>query len=124
MNEAQFTQKIHRKLSSEVYKWKISDRFTAGIPDAYYSGNKDDLWVEYKFEKEGPHRRFMNLSALQKNWLKSRHSEGRNVAAIQGYEDGSAIIKEGVAWELPLNPIDKVPLDDVVKYIEGIVCEQ
>ena len=124
MNEAKFTQKVNKSLTNKVYTWKISDRFTSGIPDSYYSGNSGDLWVEYKFLKRVPKSLFLlkNLSELQKKWLLSRHKEGRPVAVIVGYEDGAATILPGNAFEEQIDPSKRVELAEVTAYIIGATC--
>ena len=38
MNEHSFVKSIHRKLPSNLYRWKIHDAFTGGVPDAMYAG--------------------------------------------------------------------------------------
>ena len=110
MTESNFTQSIHRLLPQEVYKWKINDRFTSGIPDSYYSGQKNDLWIEYKFIKELPVKRLIpKLSQLQLQWLNARYSEGRNVAVIVGSPQGSILFKdkEWIAGKQPINFMSK-----------------
>lgn len=101
MNESQFITSIHRKLHKDVFRWKISDRFTAGIADAYYSGVKGDLWIEYKFAKNVPKMVLPNLSALQVKWLAERYKEGRNVAVIYGTPKHCMIYRNR-AWEIPM----------------------
>lgn len=97
MTEAGYTTAIGKGLPKEVYKWKISDRFTAGIPDAYYSGAKGDLWIEYKFVQKMPTKVTPNLSALQQKWLNDRLQQGRNVAVIVGSPKGAIVLTHG-AW--------------------------
>ena len=83
MNESKFKQAVNTivKKTSSVYVWGISDKFTAGIPDCYYSGNKD-LWVEFKYGDKS-----YGLAPLQKVWIIAQHNRGRNTAVIHGYED-------------------------------------
>ena len=80
---------------------KNNNPFVAGIADSWYSGKKADLWVEYKYVKDLPVRANVkiDLSRLQKDWLKSRHAEGRNVAVIIGSPDGGVIF-HGSEWEM------------------------
>lgn len=83
MNESGFIRAVHAKLPQSIYRWKISDRFSAGVADAYYSSNKADLWIEYKFYKEGlPKNVTPNLSKLQIKWLNERCDEGRDVYVV------------------------------------------
>ena len=69
-----------------VYIWKINARFIAGVPDAWYSGETADIWVEYKYlpAKTTPKSIPVALSPLQRHWLTSRRQEGRRVAVIIG----------------------------------------
>lgn len=97
MHESAFTASIHKKLPKSVYRWKIQATMTGGIPDCYYSGNKADLWIEYKLIKKLPKRDstllIPQLSELQKKWLQERHNEGRNVAVILGSLEGCHIFR-------------------------------
>jgi hypothetical protein len=73
--------------------WKISDTFTAGIPDAYYGGNYGrSLWSEYKIVKLQNDLKTLDVSAgtkgngrlstLQELWLNDEYARGHNVAVI------------------------------------------
>lgn len=102
---------MHRHLTESVYKWKITDRYTAGVPDTWYSGCTCDLWIEWKYLKKTPKKHTANLSALQKDWLNSRYKEGRNVAVIIGSPNGGIILRD-LAWNSqamfsePLKPVE------------------
>jgi hypothetical protein len=97
MRESEYTRAVGKGLPKEIYKWKVSDRFTAGVPDAWYSGNKDDLWVEYKFVQKIPKKVKPKLSKLQEKWLNDRAAQGRSVAVIVGSPLGAVILVDG-AW--------------------------
>ncbi len=84
MNESGFTRAVNKKLSKNIYCWKVSDRYTGGVPDVYYSSKRGDMWIEYKYLHKLPKRVKPNLSSLQIKWLKERHSEGRNVFVVVG----------------------------------------
>ena len=94
---------------------------TGGIPDAYYSGNKSDLWVEYKLLNKLPKRQstllIPKLSGLQSKWLKDRYTEGRNVAVILGHLGGSYIFTN-LEWEAGITQ-DKLTLSrsDLAQWI-------
>lgn len=96
MRESTYTRSIKRLLPASVYAWKINDRFTAGIPDSYYSA-VSDLWVEYKWAKSIPASHGPKLSALQRHWLNARSTEGRHVAVIVGSPAGAMLFEDG-AW--------------------------
>ena len=95
MNEQQFISKVHKKLPKLIYRVKFSDKFTAGVPDVWYSGDFGDLWVEYKYQEVPGHK--PKLSDLQKSWLLERHLEGRSVACVVGTPSG-IIAYEGAEW--------------------------
>lgn len=126
MTEHGFIRSIHALLKRRlagVYIWKINDQYQGGVADAYYSYSKD-TWVEYKYKKSLPKRSTtqldLGLSALQKDWLRSRHAEGRNVAVIAGFGD-RAIILPGTSWERAITVADFniscVDRDGVVDYL-------
>jgi hypothetical protein len=82
---------------------KNHNQYNAGIPDCWYSGPAGDLWIEYKFvaiPKRSSTVIKVDLSALQKNWLMSRHSEGRQVGVIVGCKDGG-VWMPGLTWQVP-----------------------
>lgn len=86
MNEHSFVESIHRRLKKHpLHVWKINARFANGVPDAWYSGGRGDVWVEYKWGRNPP-------SALQIKWLEDRHREGRRCWLVIGDERGVQII--------------------------------
>ncbi len=80
MQERHFINKVHKKLPSTIYKWKINDAYHGGVPDCFYSGNGGLCFVEYKYKKELPKRDGtsinFNLTPQQCAWLKARKAEG------------------------------------------------
>lgn len=123
MNESGFTRKVNGHLRSGIYSWKISDRFTAGIPDAYYSGRESDLWVEYKLIKGDLHSTSLPaaLSKLQAKWLRDRMEEGRNVAVIVGVGTTHGLILTGASIFQPLVLEDKVTVAELADWISNRV---
>lgn len=100
--ETVFYQSIHRYLT-DVYFEKMFNPYRSGTPDVWYSGNKSDLWIEYKFLQSIPVRADITvpLSALQTLWLSARHVEGRRVAVVCGCKDGGVILLDR-QWEKPI----------------------
>lgn len=99
MTEHTFIDSIHRKLTPhEVYKWKINAAFSNGVPDAYYSGDKADVWVEYKFGTSH------QLTALQHKWLTDRHAEGRACWLVWGFDVERVAVITEAPYPMRLKP--------------------
>lgn len=105
--ENTFISSVHRHLPGGLYRMKNHNQYNGGIADVWYSGDKADLWVEYKFlvlpkrpttvidliSGDEP-----AISHLQQDWLRSRHAEGRNVGVIVGCKDGGVWFP-GTSWD-------------------------
>ena len=100
--ENTFILGVHRHLPADLYRMKNHNQYNGGIPDVWYSGPAGDLWVEYKYVAL-PKREntvvTIDLSDLQKNWITSRVSEGRDVGVIVGCKDGGVWFP-GTSWGL------------------------
>lgn len=121
MNESAFTTSIHRHIHPLIHKWKINARFANGVPDAWYSGAKADLWVEYKWVKTPADlAKPAKLSPLQAHWLRSRHSEKRNVAVIIACPS-QCLILPGTTWEERPYPTTRHTRAEVARWIESQV---
>ena len=111
--ETWFYTNVHTHLARNVYRLKNNNPYVGGIPDCYYSGNRADLWVEYKFLPRTPLRASVwlvdpekkepLLSKLQQNWLNDRYAEGRTVAVVVGCPDGGIILRDQ-EWEREIPP--------------------
>lgn len=98
--ENTFIGSVHRHLPVDIYHMKNHNQYNGGIPDVWYSGPAGDLWVEYKFvviPKRPETIVKVELSELQKDWLSSRHREGRNVAVVVGSKEGGVWF-DGLEW--------------------------
>jgi hypothetical protein len=88
MQERHFINKIHKRLSSDIYKWKINDAYHGGVPDVFYSGPGGHCFVEYKYKKELPkkHNTYIKfgVTAQQCAWLNARKDEGVPVFVALG----------------------------------------
>ena len=126
MNESGYTRKITKLLRADVYAWKISDRFTAGVPDAYYSGPTRDIWVEYKHIPKPPKttQQSAALSDLQKKWLRERMGQGRNVAVVVGLGTRSGIILTGEHIFQPIDLSQAVTCQEIADWISEFTCGQ
>ena len=92
--EANFYTGVHSKLPKSVYRMKNNNAFVSGVFDVWYSGDKADLWVEYKAKDN-------SLSAQQILWGKGRLAEGRNLAVIHEWSTNRAVILTGDEMWLP-----------------------
>ena len=110
MNEHSFIHSIHRylKKSQDIDIWKINASFANGVPDAWYAGNKTDIWIEYKYLKTWPKRDRTKidltnpakfLSIPQQKWLERKYNLGISVAVVLGVAD-DVVILEGLAWKV------------------------
>lgn len=102
--ENTFIGSVHRHLPVGLYHMKNHNIYNGGIADVWYSGDRADLWIEYKFvvlPKRDGTLIIPELSELQKNWLKSRHDEGRSVGVIVGCKTGG-VWYPGVSWGVPV----------------------
>ena len=93
--------------SKHIHYEKMNNPYSSGTADCWYSGKVGDCWLEYKYLPRIPQRvsvkPFELLSALQKEWLEERHSEGRTVAVIIGCPDGGVLLRDG-EWNEEITP--------------------
>ena len=94
MNEHGFIKAVHRHIPSEVYRWKIHDTYTGGVPDAFYCGPAGSLWVEYKYIKL-PKRKTtvvtFGLSELQQIWLTKMAGYGQTTLLAVGWQQSTQV---------------------------------
>lgn len=123
--ESNFRLKVEKKLPPTLHREKNANPFRGGTADCWYSGDKADLWVEYKFLPRVPQRgsvtcERLGLSPLQLQWLRGRYTEGRNVAVVVGTPAGGVIMCD-LAWEKThtVEGFQKkiVPVEDISQWI-------
>ena len=109
--ENTFIGSVHKYLPPDLYRMKNHNQYNGGIADCWYSGLEGDLWVEYKFIKVPTRSGTLisltagknpAISALQQEWLRGRHAEGRNIGVIVGSKEGGMWLP-GTTWELPFS---------------------
>lgn len=113
--ENRFRLSVHKFLPppKELHHEKMSNSYSSGTADDWYSGSGGDLWIEYKFLARVPQRAIVWLvnpnvkkpimSALQQKWLSGRYAEGRNVGVIIGCPVGGVILRD-LRWDYPITP--------------------
>ena len=125
MNEHGFIKSVHSHLPSTVYKWKIRDTYTGGIPDVFYAGPQCMMFIEYKYVKNFPVRSKTNIkcniSALQQHWLQRMCNQEHKVAVVLGVDREAIIMLDG-RWSKPITKEHfvkhGVPIKQVAKWIE------
>lgn len=110
--ETTFINSVHAHLPKHLYRMKNHNQYNGGIADCWYSGDKRDLWVEYKYyvvpKRESSlislvDGRSPPLSKLQQQWIAQRSAEGRNVWLIIGSKDGGVILERPwPRWNEPM----------------------
>jgi hypothetical protein len=106
--ENTFIASVRKHLPPSIYVMKNNNIYNAGIPDLWLSGPGGDLWIEVKFvvlPKRDDTTITPNLSELQKDWLRRRHSEGRKLGVIVGSKEGGVWFPN-LAWENPLKTVE------------------
>lgn len=121
--ESRFYRRVDSKLPppSKLHRQKIGPATANGTADSWYSGNRADLWIEYKWcsRVTGNIDVYSLLSALQRHWIEARQNEGRNVAVVVGTPKGNQIFA-GHTWRQSF-PIGAFNLNDqqVANFIAG-----
>jgi len=119
--ENRFIGSVHRLLP-RTYAEKMNNPWRAGTADVWYSGDRGDLWIEYKFIEKIPRSAEIlpDLTPRQKRWLNNRLDEGRNVAVVLGTPTGGVIYRNK-EWMRPLDHVTLagliVPRDEIARWI-------
>ena len=119
--ENRFIASVHRYLP-RTYAEKMNNPWRAGTADVWYSGDRGDLWIEYKFIERIPRSAEIlpDLTPRQKRWLNNRFDEGRNVAVVLGTPTGGVIYRNK-KWMRPLDHVTLsgliVPRDEIARWI-------
>lgn len=126
--ENTFIASVHRHLPAGLYRMKNHNQYNGGIPDVWYSGLAGDLWIEYKhvvIPKRDTTTITPELSDLQKNWIRSRFSEGRRVGVVVGCKEGGVWLPD-LQWEVNLTAdafrACLKTRSEIAAEIEGRVC--
>lgn len=120
--ESNFIARVHRHLDHAVYREKMHNAYRGGTPDVWYSGNKADMWAEYKFVEipkgdDIPIR--VSLTELQRHWITERQKQGRNVKVIVGCKEGGVVLDKPVKQMTKQEFISQLkPVKELAMYIE------
>lgn len=125
MNEHSFVKSVHRKLPKSIYRWKIHDSFTGGVPDAMYAGPSGMLFVEYKYLKNLPKKDTTvittGLSPLQLNWLNQMMDYGHRCVVAIGSSRGIFVISDANTLNENISNAKfqslLISLDEFIEYI-------
>lgn len=101
--ENTFIRSVHRNIT--VYAEKTNNPYRGGTPDVYYE-DALHLWVEYKFvvlPKRSTTLIQVELSELQKLWLRRCHQNTGRARVIVGCKDGGVVLETPQEWEQPLS---------------------
>jgi len=125
MIESGFTSAVNdlvRQLAPEVRIWKISDRFTRGIPDCRYSGPGGSLFIEFKWRKSLPRTAITPALRLnQQLWLEAEHQFNTRVAVVIGTPK-QCLVFPGLEWKIPRNAEHAITRKEVAEWIVSQVC--
>lgn len=116
--ETRYYTAVNRLVPKQVHREKMHNIYRGGTADFWYSGNLDDLWVEFKYVTAVPKRAAVwvhkELSALQLEWLSKRHAEGRNVVVILG-TPYNGWVYEFKTWESHPVTLEQLTRDGLTK---------
>ncbi|MGB1973325.1 MAG: hypothetical protein ACPHQD_04680 [Vibrio toranzoniae] len=123
MTEHDFIRSIHKKLPSSIYRWKIHDTFTGGVPDAFYMGPAGVVFVEYKYTKKLPAKPSTNLPVKVSNnqiaWLNRALNSPLKPALIIGHRNKAIIIEnnftQSITKEYYVNGC--LPIESIIDWI-------
>lgn len=115
--ENRFRNSLHRLLPQELHHEKMHNPYRGGTFDDWYSGNKADIWVEYKYGKNP-------LSELQKKWGRERYEEGRKVFVIVGHPTGGVLYTTPKSWEAGVGGTDMTKAEIVAWLVDQTMGNQ
>ena len=86
VREKDFITKVHKHLPKSIYAWKINDPYHGGVPDAFYSGEYQHCFIEYKYLEVLPKRNNslvkVKLSAQQRACLRLHAKNNINAYVV------------------------------------------
>lgn len=132
--ENAFINRVHKLLTAPVYAEKMHNAYRGGTPDVFYEGDVEDLWIEYKWVPKLPVRKEtqlkLDLSELQKLWLKRRYHKAREVWVVLGYKEGiktrACIFSSPEGWTRAYNAEElsnkSISIEALAERIKATTC--
>lgn len=113
--ENNFIGRVHKRLAHEApHHEKMHNIYRGGTADVWYSGDKADCWIEYKWLPTVPKTAVVDpcklLSALQVDWFTRRKQEGRNVFVCIGCPTGGVLVDR----------LDPMPADRFTAAVQSV----
>lgn len=127
--ENAFIGRVHKALRNKVHAEKQHNPYRSGTADVWYSGDKGDLWIEYKkVNKVAKSQSIrLELTLQQLKWLRERYYEGRNVAVVLGVPNGGVIFRD-LEWESRMTSLDiqrrTVSVEEIARFIHEAVGDR
>lgn len=129
MNEHSFIRSIHTSISSEVFVWKIADKYQGGVPDTFYSGPSGYMFIEYKYEPKLPKKLTTKikvaLTELQRAWLSKAQSHNHLAYIALGSPAGVYITDDTTLKQVSHTQLiqESIPRKEFINRIE-LVCSK
>jgi len=131
MNEAQFKQKLIKKLDTRIFVHVTSDAIQVGVPDLYLLFHGQSAWIELKVidwdntfnKRQGTKVLSHELKPKQIEFMIDVIKHGASAACIIGFSrDNKTYVKimEGFTRNITKEEFDNLPelsLDDLNKHI-------
>ena len=127
--ENRFIQSVNRKLplKTVIHYEKMNNPYRRGTADSWYSGNKADMWIEWKYVPKLPKTIDPQklLHPLQTAWLNVRWKEGRNVCVVIGCPEGGVVLRDKEWCEVVNDFTSKLrTVAEIAEYIKRQIVEE
>ena len=127
--ENRFIQSVNRKLplKTVIHYEKMNNPYRRGTADSWYSGNKADMWIEWKYVPKLPKTIDPQklLHPLQTAWLNGRWKEGRNVCVVIGCPEGGVVLRDKEWCEVVNDFTSKLrTVAEIAEYIKRQIVEE
>jgi hypothetical protein len=129
MKESNYWSKLRNAISQRIYCWKINASYERGVPDCWFSGVLQDLWVENKRVATAQPPPILDLTddkkyltALQQLWLERRHAEGRHIGVIV-FSNVGHIWLPGLSWKEKISRLDFMEMAVTMPELADMVVE-